>query len=56
MVHVDAKDFAEESVHVLPVTLRILLRARVTHAEVKISVRAELNASARMILSDANNF
>jgi hypothetical protein len=48
-----AQHFTEEELKILPVTIRILLRSGVTHANVEKTVRPECDAATGMILRDS---
>src|SRR5687768_5856520 len=44
LINIDANYFSKESQHVLPMSVRVLLRTGITHAQIQIAVRAKLDA------------
>src|SRR5262245_7675362 len=55
VVHVDPQDLREVRGQILPVALRVLLRAGIAHRDVEVTIRTELNAAATMVLSGAHD-
>ena len=56
MIDIDTKHLCQQELQILSVPLLVLLWAGVTHAEVKITVGSELDASAAVILGRAYDF
>ncbi len=52
MIHINAKDFAQQRRKVLPVAFRIALRASIAHTHVKISIRAKFQIAGMVAVRD----